>query len=60
MKHSAFPLRVEVLLKTDSGYPRDEEVTYPSWQTLGVPFALRPIVQVHQSPTSRGPGKMSQ
>jgi len=46
--HTVFQLE-EVLLKTDSGYPRDAEVNYPPWQTLGVPFALRPIGQLHLS-----------
>jgi len=37
-------LRVEFLLKTDSGYPRDAEVTLftvAPWQTLSIPFAVR-------------------
>jgi len=34
---SFFPLRVEFLLKTDSGYPRDVEVTL---FTLASPFFL--------------------
>jgi len=42
-------LRVEFLLKTDSGYPRDAEVTS---FTLSIPFALTPIGQLHQSPPS--------
>jgi len=31
------PLRVEFLLKTDSGYPKDTGVNKP-WQPLGIPF----------------------
>jgi len=52
-----FALRVEFLLKTDSGYPRDAGVLFhPRWQTLGVPFALTPIGQLRQSPPSSVPG----
>jgi len=41
-------LRVEFLLKTDSGYPRDAGVFfYSRWQTLGVPFALTSICHLH-------------
>ena len=46
------------LLKTDSGYPRDAEVTLFTVQTLGVPFALTPIGQLHQSPPSPVPGDL--
>jgi len=44
-------LRVELLLKTDSGYPKDAGVTTP-WQTLGIPFAITPLDRLHQSPPS--------
>jgi len=44
-------LRVEFLLKTDSGYPKDTGVKKP-WQPLGIPFAITPIGQLHQSPPS--------
>jgi len=37
-----FRLRVEFLLKTDSGYPKDTGVNKP-WQPLGIPFAITPI-----------------
>jgi len=39
-------LRVEFLLKTDSGYPKDTGVNKP-WQPLGIPFAITPIGQLH-------------
>jgi len=52
-------LRVEFLLKTDGGYPRDAGVFfYSRWQTLGVPSALTPIGQLHQSPPSPVPGDL--
>jgi len=35
-------LRVEFLLKTDSGYPKDTGVNKP-WQPLGIPSAITPI-----------------
>jgi len=35
-------LRVEFLLKTDSGYPKDTGVNKP-WQPLRIPFAITPI-----------------
>jgi len=35
-------LRVEFLLKTDSGYFKDTGVNKP-WQPLGIPFAITPI-----------------
>jgi len=38
-------LRVEFLLKTDSGYPKDTGVNKP-WQPLGIPFAITPIGQL--------------
>ena len=44
-----FFLRVEFLLKTGSGYPKDTGVNKP-WQPLGIPFAITPISQLHQSP----------
>ena len=31
--------RVEFLLKTDSGYPKDAGVTTP-WQSLGIPLSI--------------------
>jgi len=52
-------LRVEFLLKTDGGYPRDAGVfSHSRWQTLGVPSALTPIGQLHQSPPSPVPGDL--
>jgi len=51
------PLRVEFLLKTDSGYPKDTGVNKP-WQPLGIPFAITPIGQLHQSPPSPIPGDL--
>ena len=36
-------LRVEFLLQTDSGYPKDTGVNNP-WQPLGIPSAITPIV----------------
>jgi len=50
-------LRVEFLLKTDSGYPKDTGVNKP-WQPLGIPFAITPISQLHQSPPSLIPGDL--
>jgi len=47
-KQFFFPLRVEFLLKTDSGYPKDTGVNKP-WQPLRIPFAITPIGQLHQS-----------
>jgi len=35
----SWSLRVEFLLKTDSGYPKDTGVNKP-WQLLGIPFAI--------------------
>jgi len=35
-------LRVEFLLKTDSGYPKDTGVN-KLWQPLRIPFAITPI-----------------
>jgi len=48
-------LRVEFLLKTDSGYPKDTGVN-KRWQPLGIPSAITPIGQLHQSPPSPIPG----
>jgi len=48
---SVIVLRVEFLMKTDSGYPKDTGVNKP-WQPLGIPFAITPIGQLHQSPPS--------
>ena len=50
-------LRVEFLLKTDRGYPKDSDtgVNKP-WQPLGIPSAITPIGQLHQSPPSPIPG----
>ena len=49
-------LKVEFLLKTDSGYPRDAKVFFNSrWQTLGIPSNLPPIGQLHPSPPSPVP-----
>ena len=49
--------RVEFLLKTDSGYPKDTGVNKP-WQLLGIPFAIIPISQFYQSPPSPIPGDL--
>jgi len=58
-------VRVEFLLKTDSGYPKDTGVDKP-WQPLGIPFAITPIGQLHQYPPlpiqgdlGRGPSHQS-
>ena len=48
-------LRVDFLLKTDSGYPKDTGVNKP-WQPLRIPSAITPIGQLHQSPPSPIPG----
>ena len=50
-------LRVKFLLKTDSGYPKDTGVN-KLWQPLGIPFAITPISQLHQSPPSPIPGDL--
>jgi len=50
-------LRVEFLLKTDSGYPKDTGVNKP-WQPLRIPFTIIPICQLHQSPPSPIPGDL--
>ena len=50
-------LRVEFLLKTDSGYPKDTGVDKP-WQTLGIPSTITPIGQLHQSPPWPIPGDL--
>jgi len=42
-------LRVEFLLKTDSGYPKDTGQNKP-WQPLGIPFAITPIGQLTEIP----------
>ena len=44
-------LRVEFLLKTDSGYLKDTGVKIP-WQPLGIPFAITPIGQRNLLPQS--------
>jgi len=46
-----------MLLKTDSGYPKDTGVNKP-WQPLGIPSAITPIGQLHQSPPSPIPGDL--
>jgi len=52
-------LRVEFLVKTDSGYPMHAGVfSHSRWQTLGNPFALTSIGQLHQSPPSPVPGDL--
>ena len=50
-------LRVEFLLKTDSGYPKDTGVNKP-WQPIGIPSAIAPLGQLHQSPPSPIPGDL--
>ena len=50
-------LRVEFLLKTDSGYPKDTGVNKP-WQPLRIPFAITPIGQLNKSPPSPIPGDL--
>ena len=50
-------LRVEFLLKTYSGYPKDTGVNKP-WQPLRIPSAITPIGQLHQSPPSPIPGDL--
>jgi len=35
-----FESRVDFLLKTDGGYPKDRGLLYSPWQALGVPFAI--------------------
>ena len=55
--HKCLCLRVEFLLKTDSGYPKDTGVNKPC-QPLRIPFAIKPIGQFHQSPPSPIPGDL--
>jgi len=38
------------------GIPRTRGLLYSPWQPLGIPFALTPIGQLHQSPPSPIPG----
>jgi len=45
-----FHLRVEFLLKTGSEYSKMRKLLNSPWQPLGIPFALTPIGQLHQSP----------
>jgi len=42
-------LRIEFLLRTESGYFQVAGLT-THWQTLGIPFAITPLGQLHQSP----------
>ena len=51
-------LRVEFLLKTDSGYPKDMGLLYSPWQPLGIPSAITPIGKLHQSLPSPIPGDL--
>jgi len=52
-------LRVEFLLETDGGCPREAGVFLNSrWSTVGIPFALTPIDQLFQSPPSPVPGDL--
>jgi len=50
-------LRVEFLLKINSGYPKDTGVIKP-WQSLRIPSAITLIGQLHQSPPSPIPGDL--
>jgi len=49
-------LRIEFLLKTDSGYPKDTGVIFIL--ALGIPSAITPIGQLHQSPPWPIPGDL--
>jgi len=42
LHHRQDRLRIEFLLKTDSGYPEDMGVNKP-WQPLGIPFDVTHI-----------------
>ena len=53
-----YPLRVGFLLKIESGYLRDAEVTRFTLVNPYSPFALTPIGQLHQSPPSPVPGDL--
>jgi len=55
--HMRARLRVEFLLKTDSGCPKDTGVN-KTWKPLGIPFAITPIGQLHQSQSSPIPGDL--
>jgi len=50
-------LRVEFLLKTDSGYPKDTGVNKLR-PPLRISFAITPIGHLHQSPHSQIPGDL--
>jgi len=59
------PLRVEFLLKTDSGIPGMRKLLDSPWQTLSIPSALTPGAHWSAPPVSAlarsgGPRKMSQ
>jgi len=49
-------LRLEFLLKTDSGYPKDTGVT-TCWQTLGIPFAITSLVLLYHSALAHSRGR---
>ena len=51
-------LNVEFLLKIDSGFPKDTGIPLLQWQPLGIPSAVTPIGQLHQSPPSPMPGDL--
>jgi len=55
---STNPLRVEFHWKLIVGIPGMQKLLFSPWQTLGVPFALTPIGQLHQSPPSPVPGDL--
>jgi hypothetical protein len=48
-------LRVEFVVETDGGYPKDTGVNKP-WQPLKIPFTITPFGQLHQSPPWPIPG----
>ena len=45
-------------MKTDSGYLKDTGVTLFTLATLGIPFIITPIGQLHQSPPLPIPGDL--
>jgi len=49
-------LRVEFLLKTDSGYPKEKGDNLITRQTLGIPSAITLLGQLYESPPSPIPG----
>jgi len=52
--------RVQFLLKTDSGYPKNTGFTVFAMATPGNPLGIPPLGQLYKSPPSPIPGDMHQ